>query len=714
MSLFAKPAADAEKKSGKAQQAAKIAPAKSERERDAERKRETRAKAKIVELPACANRRRRKRLEKDDAAWLRWYFHEDFWYAFTEQQLAMIESIAKKIRDSGDKAIAASRGEGKSSIAERLALKYVLQGVVGFALLLHSSGSKAEDSLDEIKQAIETNVRLAEDYPEVCAPVAALEQTPNRAHYQLVSGKQHNNAKKVFTAASSKFSWCGQQVIFPKVPGAPAAGAIIATRGLDAEVRGIKKMGRRPDLILIDDPDTEQTVNSEQQAAKLEKRIDHGLAFAGGQQKAVARVMLTTIQRRNCPSAKYTNPQQKPSWQGLRFRFLVQKPARGDRWDEYVSMRIEDQIAGDEHARRAHRFYIDDRPAMDQGSLVANEHRFNPAKLPDGSQVEVSALQRYYNEVARLGQEAVSTEYDNDPPEESGPQESGLTAFRVQKQVSGYPRKIVPPGCTLITQGVDCGKVILHWVVRAWKVDETNCLVTGYTIDYGFQDVLGTTVGSDEGVDEAIKRAMHARREAMALANYETEAHAIRDIDLTLVDAGYRTDAVYDACRELGLAFKPYMGFGKSNGCVKTSFTAPVHPSADKKPGHRWFLSRQPRGTWLVCGDADFWKSWEHDRWMTDPHKPGALVNWGQAGDGKRLSDDQKKHLAYSKHITAEIEVEEVLKGVLKRHFKINSDSNHFLDASYMSNVAASMKGLRLIKGAAAPQAIDAREWFRK
>jgi hypothetical protein len=198
----------------------------------------------------------------------------------------------------------------------------------------------------------------------------------------------------------------------------------------------------------------------------------------------------------------------------------------------------------------------------------------------------------------------------------------------------------------------------------------------------------------------------------MVLANYETEDHCIRDVDLTLVDAGYRNEAIYDACRELGLAWKPYMGFGKSNGCVKTSFTAPLRNTPDKKIGDRWFLSRQPRGTWLVCGDADWWKAWEHDRWMTDPHRPGSLVLFGQAGDGKRLSDDQKRHLAYSKHSVAEIEVEEVIKGVLKRHFKNKSDSNHMLDASYMADVAASMKGVRLVKGPKPSEVVDAAEWY--
>jgi hypothetical protein len=703
----------------KAQKARKKAPAVSaaepisERQRDAARKRQARAKSKIVEIPSLtpAQRRRRKRLEKDDAGWLRWYFHEIFWYPFTVQQQAILRAISRAIDEGGDDAEAASRGEGKSTLAECLTLKKTFQGRIRFPLLCHATGSKAEDSLSEIKSHIETNQRLAEDYPEVCTPVEALEQTPNRAHYQQVAGKRHDNGKP-FPPSNSKFSWCGQQIIFPTVPGSPSSGAIIATRGLDAEVRGIKKMGRRPDLIVIDDPDTEQTVNSEKQAAKLEKRIDRDLAFVGGQQKRVARVMLTTIQRRNCVSARFTDPQQKPSWQGKRHRFLVTRPDRVDLWEEYLALRAEDQIGGDPNGRRAHAFYLQRRETMDAGAAVANAHRFNAEKLADGSSIEVSALQAYFNEVSRVGQEAVSTEWDNDPPEESGPQESGLTAHRVQRQVSGYARKIIPPGSTILTQGIDCGKVILHWVVRAWKVDEANCLVTGYTIDYGVQDVYGTTIGSDEGVDEALLRALVARREAMVLANYQTEAGEIRDVDLTLVDAGYRTEAVYDACRQLGLAWKPYMGFGRSNGCVKTSFSAPLKPTADKKTGDRWFLSRQPRGTWLVCGDADFWKSWEHDRWLTDPQRNGSLVLFGAAGEGKRMSDDQKRHLAYSKHITAEIEVEELVKGVLRRHFKNKSDSNHYLDASYMSNVAASMKGVRLVKGRQPIQAIDAGQWF--
>ena len=98
---------------------------------------------------------------------------------------------------------------------------------------------------------------------------------------------------------------------------------------------------------------------------------------------------------------------------------------------------------------------------------------------------------------------------------------------------------------------------------------------------------------------------------------------------------------------------------------------------------------------------------------MSDPNRNGSLQLWGEAGTGDRLSDDQKKHLTYSKHLTAEVEVEEVIKGVLKRSWKAKSDNNHYFDASYMSNVAASMKGVRLVRNPRPAATIEAGQWFK-
>ena len=421
--------------------------------------------------------------------------------------------------------------------------------------------------------------------------------------------------------------------------------------------------------------------------------------------------MLTTIQNRICASYRYTDPQQKPTWKGKRFRFLIAPPARLDLWEEYVQTRHAELIAyasgesEDPHCRKSHALYLKNRSAMDAGAIVANPHRFNPSKLPDGTQTEDSALQFYYNEVARIGPEAVATELDNDPPEEAGPVESGITARRIQRQLSGYDRKIVPPGCIKITRGVDCRKVALHWVVRAWRPDGS-----GFTIDYGVHEVQGTTYNSDEGLDVALKRSIldYLERSTIESAYCELAERGElkpRVIDRTLIDAGWRTDAVYAACREAGLGVMPVMGCGRSAGCVRANFSQELRATKDKKPGDGWFLSRRP-GLWLVLADSDRWKAWEHDRWMTAPGRPGCMMLFGQNSDRpERLSEDEKAHHSFARHICNEVEVEEPHKGTIRRRWKTKSDNVHYLDASYYSDVAANMEGIRVVVAAPKPAA---------
>ncbi len=663
----------------------------SERDRDTRRKRELRAASKEVQVPACEDPERRTLLESDDTEWLRYYFADLFWYPFTTQQLEMIEAIRNAILYGGDQSLAASRGEGKTKIFERMLLKYTLSGVVKFSVLFAATGSAAQDSLQSIMGEIETNERLRADYPEVCVPVLALENTPNRAHYQLVTGKRHDNGEP-YQAVSSRFSWCGQEIVLPRVPGSPSSNAIIATRGLDAAVRGLNKRNRRVDVAGIDDPDTEESVNSEEQAKKLEKRIDRAIAGLGGQQRSVARVMLTTIQNRTCISYKFTDPAQKPTWKGKRFRFLITRPERSDLWEEYVQLR--QAHPEDEFGRIAHAFYLEHREAMDSAAEVANLNRFDGQTLPDGTQLEVSALQRYFNEVARIGPEAVAGEYDNDPPEEAGPVESGITPSRIQRQLSGYDRKIVPPGCTVLDRGVDVRKTALHWVVRAWQSNGT-C----YVIDYGVHEVLGTKYGSDEGFDLAIKRGILQFLDDAKQTEYVcAEGGEIKAVDITLIDARWQKPAVVAACEEAGLGVYPVMGFGSSGGCVKASFH-PAQKSTERvKVGDGWKMVRTGR-TWLVEADTDRWKRFEHDRCMTAPGKPGCAYLFGTPGDpGGRLNHDEKSHHSYAHHICNEIEIEEPYKGSVRRRWKERSENTHWLDASYYTNVGANIKGIKPLK----------------
>src|SRR5690606_21524230 len=140
---------------------------------------------------------------------------------------------------------------------------------------------------------------------------------------------------------------------------------------------------------------------------------------------------------------------------------------------------------------------------------LSNPHNFNADELPDGTPMQVSALQRCYDYIADEGLASFLTEHQNDPPEDEGKVTSGITKELVRRQVSGVGRGIIPDGCEVLVHAGDVGKTKgFHWQVRAYKKDGTF-----YVIDYGNMDVKGTKYGSDEGLDRAIYNAVRRRYE---------------------------------------------------------------------------------------------------------------------------------------------------------------------------------------------------------
>ncbi len=390
---------------------------------------------------------------------------------------------------------------------------------------------------------------------------------------------------------------------------------------------------------------------------------------------------------------------QKPAFSGERIAAIQTWPTRTDLWAQYIDLRqagkrelTEEGRPRDVFGREAHALYLANFEEMNDGAVLANPYNFESDLLADGTQKQCSSLQRCYDYIADTGMESFQTEHQNDPPEESGPIESGITPTRVQRQLSGYDRRVVPPDCVLITQGIDVRKTMLHWVVRAWRKDGT-----GFTIDYGTHATTGTVYRLDEGVDIAVKRAILERMERYHETEYtDRDGKPVKLDDLTLIDAGWRTTAVYAACAEAGLGVMPLMGFGKSAGCCQANFSPAQKVTHDRKPGDGWNLAKKGK-LWLVESDADRWKAWEHDRWMTATERPGTMQIFGRVNtDPSRLSDDERLHYEYALHICAEVEVEEVVKGVMRRKWKPKSESNHFLDASCYADTAANMRGIRL------------------
>lgn len=661
-----------------------------------------RAAERDIEIPPVVNQERRDACEHNDALWLQTYLPRVFYNPFTADQLATIADAGNCLRYGISKCKAAPRGDGKSSILKYLTLKYALYRQIRFVLLICATGPKSDDSLKSIKDKLRAprGEPLADDFPFECAIARYVAPAPARANNATVDGGK-----------TIRVEWAANRLMLPTLVESREIGPIIMSLGYESDqLQGCNVYDIRPDFVLLDDLDSRESLAAVDGtiAGKIETIIDQTVGGLGGPGRRLGQFYLGTVTSRTSAAYKYSDPQAKPAWSGTRTPRIRTWPERMDLWEEYTALRHNGQQtrldpndatsgAADPFGREAHAYYVAHRGDMDAGADLSNIYDFDQDKLPDGTPKHLSALQKCFDYISDKGMESFLTEHQNDPPEQLGPLESGITPHLIQRKVNGLDRRQIPEGTIKITRGVDVRKVALHWVVRAWMQDGTP-----YTVDYGVHEVHGTKYGSDEGLDVAIRRSILSFLE-------ESSEWYSQPIDRTLIDARWRTDAIYGACLEAGLGVQAVIGHGKSAGCAQANFHDVLRGTQDRKPGDGWFLTRKGR-LWLVNADADRWKAWEHDRWMTKEGAAGCLTLFGCKDElrPEKLSADEKGHHSYAHHICSEVEVEEPYKGVMRRRWKPKSTNNHWLDASYYSDVAASIEGVPII-GAGARKLVGRR-----
>lgn len=95
------------------------------------------------------------------------------------------------------------------------------------------------------------------------------------------------------------------------------------------------------------------------------------------------------------------------------------------------------------------------------------------------------------------------------------------------------------------------------------------------------------------------------------------------------------------------------------------------------------------KGVYLVEVNADYWKSWVHERLRTPLGSPGAMTFYHAM---------PKKHISVSRYLTAErrIQTYDAKKGKLLEVWKRERRSNHWLDALYIACAAGHLCGARL------------------
>lgn len=170
----------------------------------------------------------------------------------------------------------------------------------------------------------------------------------------------------------------------------------IATAGMTTSIRGIRYKNRRPDLILLDDPDSIDSAASPTESAKLEARFTRDLLKCGHKRTDV--LVAATIISKQCIAYKLLYGDEYSAWDGKVFKALEHFPTRMDLWDRWGEL-LKDRSDKQREAT-AEAFWLANMEAMLEGG-VSNWPEEYPVK---------TLMREYYVE----GRKAFLTEKQNE------------------------------------------------------------------------------------------------------------------------------------------------------------------------------------------------------------------------------------------------------------------------------------------------------------
>jgi len=395
------------------------------------------------------------------------------------------------------------RGFGKSTISELTAVWAACYGHKRFIPIIGANQTRATDNLDSIKGIFESDLLFA-DFPEICYPIQKLEGINQRSHGQLYKGEP------------THIEWSADYLVLPMIEGSEASGSVILACGItSSKVRGMKKrrgdgVQLRPDFVIIDDPQDEESASSPQQINKRLNIIRKAIIRSAGHTTGMSVVMPCTVIQKDDLVDQLLDPKKNPAWQGERIPF-VQKwsdahessastrtvasegkeisigtsprmtgfsQSPHEMWlGEYARLRNtynpddpDDQLRS---RAEANAYYAANRKEMDEGCVVSWDYCFAE------DEGEISAIQHAYNALIDDGEEVFASEFQNAPL--SAPEEDGqLTIDEILLRLNNLKRYNVPTAVEKITAFIDVQGKCLYYVVCAWTVN-----FTGYIVDYG-------------------------------------------------------------------------------------------------------------------------------------------------------------------------------------------------------------------------------------
>ena len=654
----------------------------------------------IGDIPAIANPQRRESCRYDLGLFCHTYNPEAFKLDWADYHREAIARLEESILKGALFAFAMPRGGGKTTLCRMAVLWAASYAHSRYAYYIGSTIDKGKKGLDAIKVWMRFLPDFADDFPEIAFPIRSLEGRAQRAQSQHCNGEP------------TLIEWRQDAVTLPTVPPppnldhkgplAPTSGIVIGASGLTAEgIRGSLHTTRtgelvRPDLVVLDDPQTDESARSEDQNTKRLELIHGAVLGMAGPGKSIAAVMPCTVIAPGDMVDQTLDREKHPLWRGSRTQMLDVTgdwpPANLDAWEKYFDIYDYCVQLEPPEFTEANDYYRKHRKALDVGLR---------ATWSDRVEWEISAVQHAMNLYHR-DPTVFMAEYMNMPIDPHA-EERPLEAAELLKRRNGHERGMVPLDVERVTAYVDVQGELLFWLVMGWD-DKFG----GHVLDYGawpkqsrrrytLADTTRTLSkeypGRDlsgrlyEGMQDLIGELMTRK----FLRDDGTEF----SIQRCIIDAnwGQSTDVVYQFCRQSEHAEKLTPGHGKYYGAKGSAFGDQKKKTGERR-GLHWFmpsLRATKRPCRYVVIDTNFWKSFVAERLRIGEGDRGAIQFFG-----KRSQADARLHDLLVEHLTAERCVKVTANGRTVDEWQSpdRNRDNHWWDCLVGSAVAANMSGL--------------------
>lgn len=193
-----------------------------------------------------------------------------------------------------------------------------------FPLIVSETAAQSADFISFIKAELETNERLKQDFPDLCGegPV-----------------------------------WQASQIITRN-------GVKIRGVGAGQKLRGMRHGSRRPDLVICDDLENDESVESPDQRKKLEKWFFKALMKIG--QPDTVYIVVGTILHYD---SLLSNLLKKPGWKGRKFKAIL-KWSQSKLWEKWESIFTDISLSKEDAEAQADAFYLANEETMLAGTEV--------------------------------------------------------------------------------------------------------------------------------------------------------------------------------------------------------------------------------------------------------------------------------------------------------------------------------------------------------